>query len=206
MRGAIAILALGTTAFAQDPTLQFEVASVRPSDPANRTTRAPRGGPGTADPEHLNYQNAFFQELLMDAYGVQRDQLEGPDWAVMDDRSGAHYDLSAKIPPGATKQQVAIMLQNLLKDRFKLQLHHATIDRSGLALVVAKGGSKLKASAGPPSAPERNQTDKGAVRLQQQKDGFPELFPQRNMGGTLVDGVVRMRFRDYPLSDCVGSA
>lgn len=67
----------------------------------------------------------------------------------------------------------------------------------------AKGGPRLKESAGPPAESERNQTVKGRVDLQTQKDGFPELFPKSNMGGTFKDFTVRIRFRDYPLSDLV---
>jgi uncharacterized protein (TIGR03435 family) len=189
-----------------DANLQFEVASVRPSGP--RQPGQPlmmsiaQGGPGTSDPEHLIYERSSFQRVLMDAYGVERDQLKGADWATSDAvNTAAIFDISAKIPQGATKQQVAIMLQNLLKERFKLELHHITVERSGFALVVAKGGPKLKTSAGPIDRSERNPTESGAVNLKVQKDGFPELFPGRNMGGTFQDGPVRIRFRDYPLSD-----
>jgi uncharacterized protein (TIGR03435 family) len=143
----------------------------------------------------------LFRQLLMDAYGVQLDQIKGPDRVtanVLD--GGALFDISAKVPPGATKQQVAIMLQNLLKDRFQLKLHHEAFQSSGYALIVAKGGSKLKESAGPLSESERGKLITGPVNLQVEKDGFPQLFPERNMGGTFKDGTVRMRFRDSPLS------
>lgn len=206
---SLAILAaLGSSILlAQDAaTLQFEVASVRPSSPAPkgtpRTNPFARGGPGTNDPEHLTYERVLFQKLLMDAYGVERDQIKGPDWATSDAVSGgAVFDISAKVPPGATKEQVAVMLQNLLKERFRLSLHHETVESSGLALVVAKGGPKFKESGGTVGESERNATPSGRVNLQTQKDGFPELFPGRNMGGTFNGGTVRIRFRDYPLSD-----
>jgi len=186
--------------------LKFEVASVRASGPVPRGTPLtggpPRGGPGTSDPERLTYERAFFQRLLMDAYGVQRDQIKGPDWATSDAVSvGATFDISAKIPPGATKEQVATMLQNLLKERFHLQLHHEKSEFSGYALAVAKGGPKIKESVGPVGESERNAAERGPVNLQTGKDGFPELFPGRNMGGTFKDGEVRMRARDYPLYD-----
>lgn len=206
---SLAILAaLGfSVLWAQDAALQFEVASVRPSGPVPKGTPRgglARGGPGTNDPEHLTYERVLFQKLLMDAYGVERDQIKGPDWATSDAISGgALFDISAKVPLGATKQQVAVMLQNLLKERFRLSLHHETVEVSGLALIVAKGGSKLKESVGSVGESERNATLRGSVNLQTQKDGFPELFPGSNMGGTFKDGTVRMRFRDYPLSSLV---
>src|SRR5262249_58553285 len=86
--GTLAIvLALGFTfMLAQNATLQFEVASVRPSGPVPPRTPLrggpPRGGPGTNDPERLTYERTLFQKLLLDAYGVQRDQIKGPDWGA----------------------------------------------------------------------------------------------------------------------------
>lgn len=206
---SLAILAaLGSgVLLAQDAKLQFEVASVRPSGPAPKGTPQGRGmvrgGPGTTDPERLTYERALFRQLLMDAYGVQRDQIKGPDWATAEAvAGGAQFDISAKIPPGATKEQVATMLQNLLKERFQMSLHHETAQFSGYALVVAKSGSKLKESSGPVSESERTAAGPGGrVNLGTEKDGFPTVFPGRNMGGTFQDGVVRIRFRDYPLSD-----
>jgi uncharacterized protein (TIGR03435 family) len=140
----------------------------------------------------------------MDAYGVQFHQVKGPDWTTgQANEGGALFDISAKVPPGATKEQVAIMLQNLLKDRFQLALHHETVQSSGYALVVAKGGSKLKESAGLVGESEQAPNVPGPMNLQTEKDGFPQIFPGRNMGGTFKDGTVRMRFRDYPLADFV---
>ena len=192
------------TLMAQDAALKFEVASVRPSDPAPPGTRGGRGGLVPNSPDRLTYQRALFRTLLMDAYGVQRDQIKGPEWATADFvDGGALYDVSAKVPPGATREQVATMLRNLLTERFKLSLHREQVQLSGYALVTAKGGPRLKVSAGPPAESERNQTVKGPVNLQIQKDGFPELFPGRNMGGTFKGGAVRTRFRDYPMSDLV---
>ena len=189
---------------AQDANPQFEVASVRPSGPVPSGARGGRGGQVANSPDRLTYARVLFRTLLMDAYGVQRHQIKGPDWATADAiDGGALFDVSARVPPGATKEQVATMLQNLLKERFKLSLHREQTEGSGYALVAAKGGPRLKESAGPPGESERNQTAKGTVNLQTQKDGFPELFPGRNMGGTFKDGTARIRFRDYPLSDLV---
>lgn len=184
--------------------IEFEVASLRPSPVGSGRGGPARGGPGTSDPERLTYEHTLFRRLLMDAYGVQRDQIKGPDWATANAvDGGALFDVSAKIPPKATKQQVAIMLQNLLKDRFQLTLHHETTQPSGYALVVAKGGPKLNESAGPLSESERGKLVKGPIYLQTESDGFPQLFPEHNLGGTFKDGTVRMRFRDYPLFDLV---
>lgn len=206
---AIVAVALGSNVLqAQDAKLQFEVASVRPSGPVPPgTPQFPggqiTGGPGTNDPENIRYERVPFQQLIMAAYGVQRDQIKGPDWATTDDiRAAARFDISAKVPPGTTKDQASTMLQNLLAERFQLSLHHETVQVSGYALVVAKGGSKLKESRGPVNELERNKPGAGGrINLETERDGFPQLFPRVNMGGRFQDGVVRDRFRDYPLFD-----
>ena len=206
---AILAVTLGPSVLrAQDAKLRFEVASVRPSGPvAAGTPQIPGGriigGPGTNDPESIRYERVPFQQLIMAAYGVQRDQIKGPDWATTEDIPGAaRFDISAKVPPGTTKDQGAVMLQNLLAERFRMLLHHETTQVPGYAVVVAKGGSKLKESRGPVNESERTAPGAGGrVNLETEKDGFPQLFPRVNMGGIFKDGVVRIRFRDYPLSD-----
>ncbi len=191
------------SARAQQPELEFEVASVRPAGPLPRgMVLAGRisGGPGTNDPERITYEYVPFQDLIMAAYGVQRYQISGPDWVTPSDlRGAARFDISAKVAPGATKEQAATMLQNLLAQRFQLTLHHEAAQFSGYAVVVAKGGSKLKESGGAVEEGERAKLGGGR---QTDKDGFPKLDPGSNMGGASDrDGVVRLRFRDYPLFD-----
>jgi uncharacterized protein (TIGR03435 family) len=204
----LAVILVSSTLRAQDAKLRFEVASVRPSGPVPPgTPQFPGGriigGPGTNDPERVSYERVPFQQLIMAAYGIQRDQIKGPDWATTDDiREAARFDISAKVPPGTTKEQAETMLQNLLADRFQLALHHEIVQFPGYALVVAKGGSKLKETRGTINESERTSAGAGGrVNLETEKDGFPQLFPRMNMGGTFKDGVVRIRFRDYPLFD-----
>jgi uncharacterized protein (TIGR03435 family) len=103
------------------------------------------------------------------------------------------------------------MLQNLLAERFRLAFHHVTREFSGYALVIANEGSRLKSSAGPISDAEKAlqspaRTTPGGnteVSRELQRDGFPQLFPGRNMGGRYEEDEVRIRFRDYPLFDLV---
>ena len=181
--------------FESAPKLEFEVASVRPSGslpPGMTLGGRISGGPGTNDPERMTYDHVPFQQLVMAAYGVQRYQIRGPSWVTPDDlRGAARFDISVKVPPGATKEQAATMLQNLLAERFQLTLHHESALFSGYALVVAKGGAKLKESRGPVEESERARLGAGG-----------KLIPGSNMGVDVNrDGVVRLRFRDYPLFD-----
>ena len=78
----------------------------------------------------------------MTAYGLPVNQVLGPQWIEAD-----RFDITAKVPPGATKEQVNVMLQNLLADRFKLVMRTETKEVPVYAVTVAKGGPKLQKAA-----------------------------------------------------------
>ncbi len=75
------------------------------------------------------------------AYGIDRIIVD-PTWV------NAALDLSAKLPEGTTKEQLAMMMQNLLKERFKALVHRETLNIPKYDLVVAKNGPKLQAASG----------------------------------------------------------
>ncbi|HXB68951.1 MAG TPA: TIGR03435 family protein [Candidatus Acidoferrales bacterium] len=115
--------------------LEFEVASVKAAPPqlGNRlSTRM------SVDPAWLRYTNVSLRDVLKQAYGVQDDQISGPEWLGV-----ARFDIVAKIPAGVPKDGVPRMLQALLADRFKLALHRETKEARIYALAVAKNGSGL---------------------------------------------------------------
>jgi uncharacterized protein (TIGR03435 family) len=147
----LALTAMG--AFAQTRP-SFEVATIRPAPPVDPTRiaavlqgggRLP-GGP-RIDGLRAEYLNVDLKTLLTYAYGVKPDQISGPDWM-----STARFDIVALMPEGSTKEDAPKMLQSLLEERFKLTTHRTKAEHPVLALVVAKGGPKLKASAQKPVA------------------------------------------------------
>jgi uncharacterized protein (TIGR03435 family) len=79
------------------------------------------------------------------------------------------FDIVANVPAGATKEQVPLMLQALLEERFGLRIHREKRDVSGFELAVAKGGLKMKTAEAPVGPPGR--AVPGLVDAQ----GFPEL-------------------------------
>jgi uncharacterized protein (TIGR03435 family) len=83
--------------------------------------------------------------VLVRAYGLQPDQLTGPDWLTSD-----YFDIVANVPAGAPKEQIPLMFQDLLAERFKLQFHRAALSRPRYALVIAAGGARLKEAETPP--------------------------------------------------------
>jgi uncharacterized protein (TIGR03435 family) len=129
------------------------------------------GGPGTSDPGRVRITNAELTMLVMYAYGIQEDQLKRPAWM---DR--VQFDVLAKVPPGTTAEQLRKMLQDLLAERFRLQLHHETQVREVYELTVAKNGPKLKRAA------EGSGVDDfvpGAGPRPANRDNFPILSPGR---------------------------
>jgi uncharacterized protein (TIGR03435 family) len=151
MRIALAVLACIAAYGQAGQDLSLEVASVRPSPPPAPNQRVfygpPRGGPGTSDPSQITWTAASMLSILMAAYDVQAFQVTAPDWAPT-----TRYDIIAKVPAGATKAQLSMMWQNLLKDRFQVMLHHAPKEFQVYELTVAKGGLKMKETDLPSTA------------------------------------------------------
>ena len=142
---------------AQDPPSggpKFEVASVKPSTWRPRAgdgVRARSGGGGGC-PQSLrmnggrvDFECATLPMLIAYAYRFSPDRLSGPDW--MTGPGSPRFDVSAKLPDGAPKSQVPEMVRALLAERFGLAVHRGSATREILALVAAKGGAKLQATA-----------------------------------------------------------
>jgi uncharacterized protein (TIGR03435 family) len=176
---------------AESPT--FDVASVKPAEPQPEGMMRVRmsGGPGTPDPGQLTYTNVSLKNVLTNAYDVKEYQINGPNWL-----DGERFDIVAKIPQGATREQFQQMLQNLLAERFKLALHHETKELPMYALVVGKGGPKLKESveedttalqgAAPPPPPPPGRDEAGPSRLKLGADGMPQLPPGMGKNGMIT--------------------
>lgn len=116
------------------PAMRFEVATVKPNVSGCCTSSR-----GTIDQMMLTNQR--LRNLVVLAYGVQPNQVSGPDW--MDK---VRFDITAKYPPGTKQEDRWLMLRTLLEDRFKLTTHSVTKEMLGYSLQVAKTGFKLKPS------------------------------------------------------------
>jgi uncharacterized protein (TIGR03435 family) len=131
--------------------LEFEAASAKPI-PSSPTyiPETKSGGPGTTDPGLITWSGVSLRDLLETAYHVKSYQISGPAWLGCCDR----YAIVAKAPDGATKEQVNVMWQSLLKDGFGVVVHHESRDLQADEMTLAKGASKLKETDLPDSAPE----------------------------------------------------
>jgi len=128
---------LGAFALAQTQSAQvsFEVASIRPSqhqvgpDYNNEITRSSTSFTG---------RNVTLRRLVAEAWSCQRDQVMGPPWL---DRN--EFDIEARLPEGATSEQVPYMLRSLLSERFHLRAHNETRPTRVYELTVAAGGPRI---------------------------------------------------------------
>jgi len=145
-RCCLIVSILATAAYAQNATRpEFEVASVRVSDSENLAvsympTLDVRPG-GT-----LRISNRRLDEIIMMAYGVGGRQLAGPRWLTeltTDPTQVTRFEIVAKVPDDATKDQVPLMLQKLLEDRFKLKVHRESRPTQVYSLEVSANGHKL---------------------------------------------------------------
>lgn len=144
LAGVAITAALATGAWAQtDAAPEFEVASIKPAPPptGNGIRVMMRGGPGSDDPGRLDWTNVSLRNMLTNAFNIKDYQLQGPDWL-----NSERFDVTAKIPPNTTREQYRLMLQKLLAERFKMTVHHETKENPVFALVIGKGGPKLKES------------------------------------------------------------
>jgi len=119
---------------------EFEAASIKPSAPmgAGMVGIGVQMLPGG----RVSMSGVTAKFLIQQAYGVREFQIVGgPAWMGSD-----RYDITAKPEGAATPEQVKVMIQALLADRFKLQFHRETKELPTYALVVAKGGPRFHES------------------------------------------------------------
>lgn len=142
-----AVLACCSAAFGQQTPAKpvFEVATVRAADP-NLADSVFVGM--SADPSFVTYRNINLRDAIRGAYKVRDFQIVGPEWM-----STARFDIGAKLPKGATTEQIPEMFQALLEDRFQLAWRREPKEMQVYALVAAKDGPKLK----PAQIVEQNQ-------------------------------------------------
>src|SRR5690349_9507477 len=115
--------------------LEFEVASIRPSGPL---VPGQLGIGLHIDGAQVRCNFLSITDYLDMAYKVKNYQVSGPDWLKSD-----RFDISAKLPEGATRAQVPEMIKTLLATRFQVKLHTEMKPLPVYALVAAKGGAKI---------------------------------------------------------------
>jgi uncharacterized protein (TIGR03435 family) len=114
----------------------FEVASVKPykkvvgPDYNNQITYSPTG---------ITARNVTLKRLVAEAYHLQLNQVLGPSWLDQNE-----YDIDARAAGDITREQMALMLQSLVAERFNLTKHTEMREMRVYELVIGKSGSKIR--------------------------------------------------------------
>jgi uncharacterized protein (TIGR03435 family) len=173
------------------PPKEFEVATIRPSKPGvqPRARFLPSG--------EIEWVGGTLKEMIQQAYNIDGrddDLISGPKWIATD-----RFDLIAKTQPGAPFDAVQVMLQNLLRERFKLVVHVEPQPVNVYAFTATKQ-IKMK----PASPDERSQCTPGTG------DGF-RTFTCQNMTMSQLAEKIRATaggYLDHPvvnLTELTGS-
>jgi uncharacterized protein (TIGR03435 family) len=197
--------------FGQTAPPAFEVASVKPAAPQTDGNRFIRMG---GDAGRVDYANVSLKQVLAKAYDVKSYQVTGPSWL-----DAERYDIVAKVPDGVAKEQVPMMLQALLAERFHMTIHRESKEQSVYALVLGKGDLKLtkydenaspvftfNESGGPPPPPPPG--GGGAVAVTARARGGGGSVGAMPKGGAMVSmtssGATHLQARGSTLSGLAG--
>jgi len=126
---------------AADATLSFEVATIKPSNPATpgQSILVGRGGGNL-----FTTTNTTLNDLLTFAYGLHVTQITGgPGWLATE-----RFDITGKPEQAGIPNAVQLrtMVRKLLGERFNLASHSEKRELSAYVLTVAKNGPKLTKS------------------------------------------------------------
>lgn len=188
--GMIILLAAVVLAQPQNAQPAYEVASIKPNNSAS-------GSSSSHETQgQIVMTNQSLKRLIERAYDVKPFQVTGPDWL-----EAVHFDITAKYPPDAKRDDRLLMLRTLLEDRFRLAVHHESKDMPGYALVVAKNGFKLKPVE--PGRASSNSEGNGLVRtltgtklsMAQLADFMARTLAEIVVDKTGIDGVYDFRLR-----------
>jgi uncharacterized protein (TIGR03435 family) len=129
---------------AKDADPDWEVATVKPSDPNDTAGQHIR-----LQGRHVVLLDTTLEQFLLLGYGVQKNQLAGePDW-VKTERWDVDGVPDAEGEP--SWRQLQGLMRKILAERFGLQLHHEQREMPVFALTVAKSGPKMIANTSDPN-------------------------------------------------------
>jgi len=165
--------------YMQAPAPAFEVATVKMGGPVEANGNI-NINTGKVLNGVVTLSNATLSDCLKFAYSLTTDaQLAGPDWI---NQKVVRFEVTGKAPAQTPDDQLRLMLQALLKERFQLTMHTEQREISHYELVVGKNGPKLKESTvGPGEAT-------GTARL----DGIRSNRMQMNKLAMLLSRMTRM--------------
>jgi uncharacterized protein (TIGR03435 family) len=198
------LLLVAGAALAQTPAapLTFDVASVKLGAIDQAKIMAGQQHVGLkVEGNRVDIGISSLSELIGMAYKVKFYQIQGPDWLTP---TGQRFDILAKMPEGATKDQAPEMLQALLAERFKLTLHRTSKETQVYALIIGKNGLKMKET--PPDVPVAPTGDDAPKDTNMKITGTQEKgmtvtnTPAGTQKMTMVDGVMHVEASKMAMS------
>ncbi len=193
---ALLLCLTGGMAVGQQPA--FDAASIKVVKLASHPVFENRGGPGTSDPGRIHLCCVGMFSLLMRAYDVELDQILGPSW-IMDNMGPNLYEIDATMPIDTSKVRYQLMMQQLLHERFHLEIHREKRNFPGYELAIAQGGPKLRESRPDPSAAELDPSQ----LTKKNADGMLVLPPGPQLLSSLGWGVIIVQVQQKPIGDLV---
>ena len=170
--------------------MAFEVASVKPTKEFK-----PPGfplDPGDAKPPGGRFSAVFpLVDFVTFAYKLNPGEVSAQSQKSFPES----FDIEARVPGNPTKDQMRLMMQSLLADRFKLRVHFETREGPVLALTLVKPGQtgpKLRSHSDGPGCPDYFEMSAPAMPPppRNASDAFPPVcgWPQTRgtANGTLV--------------------
>lgn len=127
-------------------------------------------GETTVTPGSVRMRDVTIETCIKWAYGVQKGQVIGPSLLTSE-----RYDIVAKADGAANDDQMRLMMRVLLNERFQLAFHTERKELSSFALIIAKGGPKLK-RATPDEVPYRQNSRMGTVARATTIQGFADFL------------------------------
>ena len=183
-RAIAALFLVPLSVLAQDQPARpaFEVASIKLNTSGAPGPQKERFLPGG----RLELGNATLKEMIGPIYGVKRDMIVGgPKWIDSD-----RFDIVAKADRETPVPQLLQMVRTLLEERFQLKYHTEEKVMPTYALVVAKGGAKLKKSSGQgrQSCNSRaGESGAGVIHRECHNVAMREFVRQLGLGGYGID-------------------
>jgi uncharacterized protein (TIGR03435 family) len=129
---------------AKDADPDWEVATVKPSDPNDTNGQHIR-----LRGRHVMLLDHTVEDILLIGYGVQKSQVVGePDWVRTE-----KWDVDGvpDVEGEPNMRQLREMMQKVLKERFGMELHHEQREMPVFALTVAKSGPKMTPNMSDPN-------------------------------------------------------
>jgi uncharacterized protein (TIGR03435 family) len=128
----------------------FEVASIKPNRSGSESFSS------QTLPDRTIFINYRLANLVGVAYQVRAASVLGaPEWVA-----NARFDINAKLAesdargtPTEVRVRRQAMLQNLLRDRFRLVVREGSVEKDSFALVIARSDGRLGAQLRPSDLP-----------------------------------------------------